>query len=61
MAMTTLLVEKRPASLQRVDQNHKRHNEIHIPEMLGIDGFVAVDPNTPAATCYLGLVNEASW
>ena len=41
MAKSVLFVESKPASPEQVDEYHKWHDEIHVPEMLGIDGFVA--------------------
>ena len=41
MAKTVLFVESKPASPEQVEEYHKWHDEIHIPEMLGIDGFTA--------------------
>lgn len=39
MAKSVLLVESRPASPQLVDDYNKWHDDVHIPEMLTIDGF----------------------
>lgn len=39
MSKSVLLVESRPASPQLVDDYHKWHDDVHIPEMLTIDGF----------------------
>lgn len=41
MANALLLVETRPASLKRVDEYHKWHDDVHIPEMVTTDGFVS--------------------
>jgi len=41
MATTLLLVESKPIAPQRVDEYHKWHEQIHIPEMLSVDGFVS--------------------
>jgi hypothetical protein len=41
MVSTLLFVETRPESPDRVDEYHKWHDDVHIPEMLTIDGFVA--------------------
>ena len=40
MAKSVLFVESKPASSQQVDEYHRWHDDIHIPEMLSIDGFV---------------------
>ena len=39
MPKSVLLVESRPESPQLVDEYHKWHDDVHIPEMLAIDGF----------------------
>jgi len=39
MAKSVLFVESKPASPEQLDEYHKWHDEIHIPEMLTIDGF----------------------
>jgi hypothetical protein len=39
MAKSVLLVESRPESPQLVDDYNKWHDDMHIPEMLTIDGF----------------------
>ena len=39
MAKSVLLVESRPESPELVDDYHKWHDDVHIPEMLTIDGF----------------------
>ncbi|WP_156686156.1 DUF4286 family protein [Mycobacterium sp. Marseille-P9652] len=39
MAKSILLVETRPESAQLVDEYNKWHDDVHIPEMLTIDGF----------------------
>jgi hypothetical protein len=41
MAKTLLLVESKPESAQLVEEYHKWHEQIHIPEMLSVDGFVS--------------------
>jgi hypothetical protein len=41
MVNTLLFVETRPESPQRVDEYHKWHDDVHVPEMLTIDGFIA--------------------
>jgi hypothetical protein len=39
MPKSVLLVESKPESPQLVDEYNKWHENIHIPEMLTIDGF----------------------
>jgi hypothetical protein len=39
MPKSVLLVETRPESAQLVDDYNKWHDDVHIPEMLTIDGF----------------------
>jgi hypothetical protein len=39
MAQTLLLVESKPAAAQLVEEYHKWHEQTHIPEMLGVEGF----------------------
>jgi hypothetical protein len=36
-----LLVESRPAAPELVEDYHKWHEEIHIPEMLSVEGFLS--------------------
>jgi hypothetical protein len=39
--MTTILhVETRPSSPDRVDEYNKWYDEVHLPQVLAIDGFV---------------------
>lgn len=39
MPKSVLLVESPPESPQLVDEDKKWHDDVHIPEMLAIDGF----------------------
>jgi hypothetical protein len=39
MTKTLLLVESKPLSAEHLDDYHQWHEQIHIPEMLEIDGF----------------------
>jgi len=39
MPKSVLLVETRPESPQLVDEYNKWHDDVHIPEMLTVDGF----------------------
>lgn len=41
MANSLLFVESKPASADVVEEYHRWHDEIHVPEMLTIDGFVS--------------------
>ena len=41
MPKTMLLVESKPAAPDLVEDYHKWHEEIHIPEMLSVEGFVS--------------------
>ncbi len=41
MAKSLLLVESKPESPEHADEYHAWHERTHIPEMLGVDGFVA--------------------
>jgi hypothetical protein len=57
MAKTLLLVESRPESAELVEEYHKWHEQIHIPEMLSVDGFVSArrwqaDDGGPFVTLY---------
>jgi hypothetical protein len=36
-----LLVQSRPASTDEIDTYHRWYDETHVPEMLGVDGFVS--------------------
>lgn len=40
MAKSLLFVEGEPASADVLDDYHRWHNEVHIPEMLALEGFV---------------------
>ena len=57
MAKTLLLVESKLESAQLVEEYHKWHEQIHIPEMLSVDGFVSArrwqaDDGGPFVTLY---------
>jgi hypothetical protein len=57
MAKTLLLVESRPESAELVEEYHKWHEQIHLPEMLSVDGFVSArrwqaDDGGPFVTLY---------
>lgn len=41
MAKSLLLVESKPAAPDRVEEYHRWHDRVHVPEMLAIDGFVS--------------------
>ncbi|BDB45570.1 MULTISPECIES: hypothetical protein [Mycobacterium] len=41
MTKSLLFVESKPASSDVVDEYHRWHDEVHIPEMLAVDGFVS--------------------
>lgn len=41
MAQSLLFVESRPAAPELADEYHRWHDEVHLPEMLTIDGFVS--------------------
>lgn len=41
MIKSLLFVESKPESPELVDEYHRWHDGVHVPEMLGIDGFVA--------------------
>lgn len=41
MAKSLLFVETKPESPERVGEYHRWHDEVHVPEMLTIDGFVS--------------------
>jgi len=41
MPKSVLLVESRPESSQLVDDYNTWHDDVHIPEMLTIDGFTS--------------------
>jgi hypothetical protein len=40
MVNTLLFVETRPESAELVDEYHRWHDDVHVPEMLTIDGFI---------------------
>jgi len=57
MAKSVLVVESRPAAAELVDDYNKWHDEVHIPEMLTIDGFSSArrwqaDDGASFLTCY---------
>jgi hypothetical protein len=41
MAKSLLFVESKPASPDRIEEYHRWHDRVHVPEMLAIDGFVS--------------------
>jgi hypothetical protein len=41
MAKSLLFVESKPASSDLVEEYHRWHDRVHIPEMLAVDGFVS--------------------
>jgi hypothetical protein len=41
MTKSLLFVETRPESPDLVDEYHRWHDEVHLPEMLAVDGFVS--------------------
>src|SRR6201993_4737601 len=41
MAKSLLFVESKPASPDRIEEYHRWHDRVHVPEMLTIDGFVS--------------------
>ena len=41
MSKSILLVESKPASAELVEKYHRWHDQVHVPEMLRIDGFVS--------------------
>ena len=41
MTKSLLFVESKPASPDLVDEYHRWHDRIHVPEMLAIDGFAS--------------------
>src|SRR5246127_295803 len=41
MPKSLLFVESRPASPDHVDEYHRWHDQVHVPEMLAVDGFVS--------------------
>jgi hypothetical protein len=49
MAKAILYVETRPASPEEAAEYHKWYNEVHIPEILAIDGFVSARRFEPMA------------
>src|ERR1700758_4741789 len=44
MTKSLLFVESKPKSAELVDEYHRWHDEVHVPEMLTIDGFVSARP-----------------
>lgn len=58
MAKAILYVETRPASPEEAADYHKWYNEVHIPEILKIDGFVSarrfepMEPGGPFVAIY---------
>jgi hypothetical protein len=58
MPRAILYVETRPASPEEAADYHKWYNEVHIPEILAIDGFVSarrfepMDPDGPFVAIY---------
>jgi hypothetical protein len=41
MSKSLLFVESKPQSPELVDEYHRWHDEVHVPEMLTIEGFVS--------------------
>jgi hypothetical protein len=41
MARGIMYVETRPASPEQAEAYHRWYNDVHIPELLGVDGFVS--------------------
>ncbi len=41
MTKSLLFVESKPASAEVVEEYHRWHDQVHVPEMLTIDGFVS--------------------
>lgn len=41
MTKSLLFVESKPASAELVEEYHHWHDQVHVPEMLTIDGFVS--------------------
>ena len=41
MTKSLLFVESKPASAELVEEYHRWHDQVHVPEMLTIDGFVS--------------------
>jgi hypothetical protein len=41
MTKSLLFVESKPASPELVEEYHRWHDQVHVPEMLTIDGFVS--------------------
>lgn len=42
MAKGVLVVQSRPASPQQSEDYHRWYDDTHLPEILGVDGFVSV-------------------
>jgi hypothetical protein len=41
MTKSLLFVESKPASPDLVEEYHRWHDRIHVPEMLAVDGFIS--------------------
>jgi hypothetical protein len=41
MSKSLLFVESKPASAKLIEEYHRWHDQVHVPEMLTIDGFVS--------------------
>jgi hypothetical protein len=41
MTKSLLFVESKPASPDELEEYHRWHDRVHVPEMLAIDGFVS--------------------
>jgi pyruvate/2-oxoacid:ferredoxin oxidoreductase alpha subunit len=41
MAKSLLFVESNPDAADRLEEYHRWHDRVHVPEMLAIDGFVS--------------------
>jgi hypothetical protein len=48
MARGILYVETRPVSEDRLDEYNKWYDEVHIPEILALDGFVSARRFAPS-------------
>jgi hypothetical protein len=41
MLKSLLFVESRPESPDHIDEYHRWHDQVHVPEMLAVDGLVS--------------------
>jgi hypothetical protein len=59
MTKSLLFVESKPASPDLVEEYHRWHDRIHVPEMLAADGFISAR-RWPRGACPNPLLSRQS-